>query len=143
MDINKCYDTLGLTEDASFEQVHKRFIELSKKYHPDSNFNSSEEDKLHCQEKFKEINEAYQAIKRSLEDKDIAFKENKNLNTKDIGKVYYIKGMAFYNEGDINNALDCFFNAYRKDENNPIYIRNIVKCLLEKPEGFMKQKNTA
>jgi len=140
MDISKCYDTLGLSQDASLDEVHKRFIELSKKYHPDASFNISDADKLYYQERFKEINEAYQTIREFSEDKSIIFKENKNLNNKDIAKAYYLKGMAFLKEGDINNALDCFLNAYRKDENNFRYLRSVVKCLIEKPRRLHEAK---
>jgi len=140
MDISKIYDTLGLSQYASLDEVHKRFIELSKKYHPDARFNISDSDKLYYQERFKEINEAYQTIRNLSKDKSIIFKENKTLNNKDITKAYYLKGMEFLKEGDINNALDCFLNAYRKDENNPRYLRNVVKCLIEKPRRLHEAK---
>ncbi|UOD34251.1 J domain-containing protein [Deferribacteraceae bacterium V6Fe1] len=142
MDINECYDTLGLTSDASFEQVHKRFIELSKKYHPDSKFNVSDADKIYYQERFKEINEAYQTIKNSFGGTTIPVSESKsrNLSNNDIAKTYYARGLNFLKEGDINNALDCFLNAYRKDETNPRYLRNVVKCLMEKPRRLHEAK---
>lgn len=49
------YDILDLTEEASEEEVKKRYRELAKKYHPD-NINTGDA------EKFKKITEAYKTI---------------------------------------------------------------------------------
>jgi len=50
------YKILGLKDDASDEEAKKSFRDLAKKYHPDINKEKGAEDK------FKEINEAYDAI---------------------------------------------------------------------------------
>ncbi len=50
------YDILGVSEDASQEEIKKAFRKKAKKYHPDSK--SSEKD----EERFKKINEAYQVL---------------------------------------------------------------------------------
>lgn len=51
------YSVLGINKDASEDEVKKAFKKLAIKYHPDRNPN----DKA-AEEKFKEINEAYQRI---------------------------------------------------------------------------------
>ena len=53
------YDILGVSKNASQEEIKKAFKNLSKKYHPDINKNDGAE------EKFKEINEAYQILSDS------------------------------------------------------------------------------
>jgi len=50
------YDILGVRRDASDEEIKKAFRTLAKKYHPDLNPGKESE------EKFKEINEAYQVL---------------------------------------------------------------------------------
>ena len=53
------YKILGVKENASEEEIRARWIELTKRYHPDRG-----EDKT-SGEKIKEINEAYQVLKHS------------------------------------------------------------------------------
>lgn len=52
------YEILGVSKDASQDDIKKAFRNLSKKYHPDRHVNDSEEEKNAASEKFKEINEA-------------------------------------------------------------------------------------
>lgn len=51
------YETLGVKRDASADDLKKAFRQLARKYHPDLNRGSKE-----AEEKFKEINEAYQVL---------------------------------------------------------------------------------
>ena len=53
------YEVLGVSRDASGEQIKKAFRKLAFQYHPDYNSGSDAEDK------FKEINEAYQVLSDS------------------------------------------------------------------------------
>jgi len=50
------YKILGVSKDASKQEIKKAFKSLAKKYHPDLNKEAGSE------EKFKEINEAYQVL---------------------------------------------------------------------------------
>jgi curved DNA-binding protein len=51
------YDTLGVSRDASQEQIHAAYRKLARKYHPDINKSSDAEDK------FKRIGEAYEVLR--------------------------------------------------------------------------------
>jgi molecular chaperone DnaJ len=55
--VKNYYNILGLTKDASPEEIKKTFKDLAKKYHPDKNMG----DKI-SEDKFKEINEAYECL---------------------------------------------------------------------------------
>ena len=50
------YDTLGVAETASEKEIKNAFKALAKKYHPDQGGDEN---------KFKEINEAYDTLKNS------------------------------------------------------------------------------
>lgn len=54
---NDYYNTLGVSKDASADEIKKAYRKLSKKYHPDRNQGNKE-----AEEKFKEINEAYDTL---------------------------------------------------------------------------------
>lgn len=56
------YDVLEVAPDASDSTIKKNFFKLAKKYHPDKHTNSDEATRAAAEEKFKEINEAYEIL---------------------------------------------------------------------------------
>jgi len=62
--IKNHYKTLGVDQSASDESVKKAYRVLVKKYHPDTVADISQEQQDEYNEKLKEINEAYDKIKR-------------------------------------------------------------------------------
>lgn len=60
------YKILGVTRDASDEDIKKAYRSLSRRYHPDANINNPDKDA--CELKFKQIQQAYTQImkERSL-----------------------------------------------------------------------------
>ena len=61
------YEVLGLSEQASFDEVKKRYRELVKKYHPDILMGRGESEEMieKSTRKLQEINEAYETIKNN------------------------------------------------------------------------------
>lgn len=58
MEYKNYYEVLGVSKDASKEDIRKAYKKLAKKYHPDVNSDNPE-----AETKFKEINEAYEVLK--------------------------------------------------------------------------------
>ena len=54
------YEVLGISSDASDEEIKKAYRKLSRKYHPDANVDNPHKEQ--AEEKFKEVQAAYQAI---------------------------------------------------------------------------------
>lgn len=70
------YKILGLSKNATDEEVKKAYRKLALKYHPDKQIDKSDEEKKESEEKFKEIAEAYDII--------INKKQNNNIDLSDL-----------------------------------------------------------
>lgn len=56
-ELKKYYEVLGVTQDATPEEIHKAYRKLALQYHPDRNPGSKEAEEL-----FKELQEAYELL---------------------------------------------------------------------------------
>lgn len=59
------YSVLGISRNATDEEVKKAYRKLSRKYHPDANINNP--NKEQAEEKFKEVQQAYEQIMKERE----------------------------------------------------------------------------
>ncbi len=57
MEVKDFYNILGVSENASQEEIKRAYRELAKKYHPDANPGNKE-----AENKFKDISEAYEVL---------------------------------------------------------------------------------
>ena len=57
MDYNDYYQVLGISRNASADEIRKAYRKLAMQYHPDRNAGDAQ-----AEERFKEINEAYQVL---------------------------------------------------------------------------------
>ena len=64
VDENRYYETLGLSQGASFDEVKSAYRKLSMKYHPDKVGHLGEEFRKVAEEKMKELNVAYEFLKK-------------------------------------------------------------------------------
>lgn len=59
------YEVLGVAKGSSETEIKKAYRKAAMKYHPDKYTNASETEKKEAEEKFKEVNEAYQVLSDS------------------------------------------------------------------------------
>lgn len=57
------YSVLGIFSNATDDEVKKAYRKLAMECHPDRCANSSEEVRKHANERFREVNRAYEAVK--------------------------------------------------------------------------------
>lgn len=110
------YKVLGISRDATDEEVKKAYRDLARKYHPDNYVNNPLSDLV--QEKMKEINEAYDEIQKQRA-------EGKKYNDEGSSESSYSSEFAhireMVNEGNFSDAdivLDSIANSERNAEWN-------------------------
>jgi len=138
------YEILGISKNASNDEIKKAFRNLAKKYHPDINKEKNAE------EKFKEANEAFQVLsdnnKRAQYDQfgHSAFNPNDFSNFRDFNFEDIFRGFGF---DDFFEDLGFSTNRRRKSKgqdmrydleisleeafngiNKKIEVENFVKC---------------
>ena len=96
------YETLGISKDASQEDIKKAFRKLALKYHPDANPNN----KVEAEKKFKEIGEAYAIL--SDPEKRARYDQFGSADAADTGAGFDFRN--FYGEGmdDLGSFSDIF-----------------------------------
>lgn len=108
------YEVLGVSKDATKEEIRKAYKTLAKKYHPDLNKNSSE-----SETKFKEINEAYEVLKdpekrRKYDELQNAakFQHGSDFDPRDFGYEYQNTGGRSGAKGFSSDEFSDFFNMF-------------------------------
>jgi len=116
MDYNKnYYEILGVSENATKEDIKKAFRKKASKYHPDINKDKNSE------KKFKEINEAYSVLTKEKNKYDNTRKygnfnsfsnSNNGFENFNFGGFGGFSGFDNFGKWDIEFGFDDVFNAF-------------------------------
>ena len=101
------YEVLGVSVGVTESELRKAFLELAKKFHPDTAVD--EADRREKEERFKEITYAYNVLKKSISVSFSANRAEQNSKNNDIKwDVNFLKKKAhsYINKGDYNSAID-------------------------------------
>lgn len=115
--MNNYYEILGVSEDATQDDIKKAYRQLSKQYHPDVNPNG--------EEKFKEISEAYENIGD----------ESKRTNYDNARKNPFADGMGGF---DIHSMFEHMMGQNRRPPKAPDKIVEVVLTPVESFFGIKK-----
>ena len=100
------YEVLGVSKNASDDEIKKAHRKLAKKYHPDLNKDNPE-----AAEKFKELNEAYEV----LSDKDKKAKYDQfgfaGVDPNYGGGAGGFGGFGGFDMGDLSDIFGSFFGG--------------------------------
>ncbi|CAG0888400.1 unnamed protein product [Darwinula stevensoni] len=94
------YETLGLVENATFDEVKSAFRKLAKQYHPDKNHGDPK-----SAEKFKEIDLAYKILQKRLSNRDAEGKERLK-NGMEVAVMHYTDKMSRLTGGNLIREQD-------------------------------------
>lgn len=97
MEFKDYYKTLNISFGASDEEIKKSYKQLAKKYHPDSDGGS--------EEKFKEIQEAYEVLKDKIKRDKYDSMHNSQTNFSSKNNTYQSKSSSYsYTNASSNNS---------------------------------------
>ena len=158
------YEVLGISRDASEEEIKKAYRELAKKYHPDNYVNSPLADL--AAEKMKEINEAYDTVMKGVQSGGFGTNGSESTGSFDFVEIrnlinernfyeadvrlnsvpserrnaewHYLKGCVFVGRGWYFEASKFFETACRLDPNNEEY-RNAFNNINQSSENLNKR----
>ena len=165
------YEILGVSQNATDEEIKKAYHALARKYHPD-NFSSNPDMAELAEEKMKEINEAYDEIKRLREGSssgsttytairqlinmgrfaDAEMELEKIPNNLRTADWHYLKSILLMRRGWTADAMRELGIACSMDPNNPEYQRakeefdrrtNTYSAGYAGSRGSYQQKNDA
>jgi len=112
------YDVLGVSKNASNEEIKKTYRKLAKQYHPDANQGNKK-----AEEKFKEISEAYAVLsnneKRKKYDEVGSAKFSQQYSQEDIFKDSNIEDIL--NEMGFGAFGNSIFHDFFEDRKNQDY----------------------
>ena len=88
------YDVLGVSPNASDDEIKRVYRDLTRKYHPDANVNNPLADL--AEEKFKEVQEAYDIIMRERANGGNSYGNNYGYGSSD--KLFLWKSVLWKSE---------------------------------------------
>lgn len=106
MEYKDYYKVLGVDKKASGDEIKKVYRKLAKKYHPDLN-----PDDEKAQEKFKEINEAYEILGDDEKRKQYDMFGANYSHGQNFDPSRYGYGSSSYNINDFSDFFDMFFTG--------------------------------
>ena len=146
------YEVLGVSRNATKEEIRQAYRELVKKYHPDK-FRSNPDMLKLAEEKMKEVNEAYnylmshanseenrnyrantsfedkeiyQEVRRKVQNGELYEAEDLLLKVKDKSNPewYFLNGIIYARRGWYDKAYDYLRIAYEADPSNSEYAQS-------------------
>lgn len=98
------YEILGVSCDATEEEIKKVYRKKAKRFHPDANPNLSLEDKISFEEELKLINKAYEVLKNP----ELRKKYNQELKAYSNNTITH-EGEREYSQEEIDDLISILY----------------------------------
>ncbi len=167
MSMKDPYAVLGISPQASDDEVKTAYRELARKYHPDKYSDNPLSDL--AQEKMQEINEAYDTIVRMRQNgggqyaggsADSRYTDIRNMiranrildaemlldgvpSVSRDAEWYFLKGSVLYKKGWLEDATNHYATACRMDPHNAEYRTAWNQMQMNRQTGGYRTTNTA
>ncbi len=115
------YKILGVSKDATKDEIKKAYKKLAMKYHPDKIANASDSEKKEAEEKFKEINEAASVLGDDRKRETYNQYGSEGLKRGPGGFDYNnfdFRDFGFGGEFDFGDIFDTFFGGGGRSRRN-------------------------
>jgi curved DNA-binding protein CbpA len=114
------YDVLGVSQEASEQEIRSAFRRLTIEHHPDKFAGSAREQ---AEEQFQRITEAFNVLSRpdarQKYDKELSTgTAGKTMDRKEIARRLAAKGAQAYRNGQLTEAVDALEQAVKHDDDN-------------------------
>lgn len=111
------YSVLGVSKDASMDDIKKAYRNLSRRYHPDANVNNPNKDA--AEEKFKQVQQAYRQIVYEREHGTSYGYGSSSYGSRDssYGQGGYGYEGSRYGYGGYGSPFDDFFGGFSGQRN--------------------------
>jgi molecular chaperone DnaJ len=127
------YEILGLSEGASQEEIRKAYLKLAQEWHPDKH---QKGDIAGAEEKFKDISEAYENLKKGIATSEEGGSVHFNRNNMDdmmrdfasrMGFGFNMRNVDPYEEIQFPVTLKNIYNREEVDVSFTVYDQNDIK----------------
>ncbi len=134
------HELLGISDDATPQEIKKRYYKLAKKFHPDRFFNLQHESvKSKLTVLFDAITKAYNSlkdggsVKREAVQEETPASKAEPIDNKTMAYEQYKRGVYEYKEGNYWQATEAFRWATRLDPERPLYWSYLALSLYNQP----------
>jgi WD40 repeat protein len=130
VNINRCYQILGLKPDASLEDLKQAYRQLAKTWHPDR-YKGDPQLTQQAEEQFRKITEAYQLLREHFLEPQSA-RQTHTFARQSTPEAFYERGTEHAQAGEYEDAVREFSIAIRLNPNyaEAYRYRGFVRSLL-------------
>ena len=136
------YEVLGVSPDATEEEIKKAYKTLIKKYHPDLNTNNPNKDEY--EEKFKEVQQAYDILMKKGTSPDEFWNQysNQSRGTDDESTLQFQAARAYIQNGRLDEAMNVLNDISNRNA-EWYFLRSNVYLRMGRDSAAIEDANTA
>jgi curved DNA-binding protein CbpA len=137
------YGVLGVSRNATTEQIKERFLQLTREKHPDRFLGAQKQE---AELVFQSITQAFNVLsnaeRRRQHDMDLSRPASQKADPGELAKVFMQRGVKAYKAKNFIEAADNFSRATEADPNSALAWHHLARTCLQQ-ERWMPRAATA